>query len=230
MSDEEDYMSDAFLLKMNDVKPSLIKNNSVKRANENESKKKKLIEEARLRNRPMHVIQKEKLKEGLNKAITSDNKGFAMLQKMGFKAGTSLGKLGTTEAIKEPIKIVMKADQRSGLGVETAAREMQDKLLINFKRKIQDSDMSAEDYRKKMREQSDTKQPENKPMKNDSDENSDDEEVEEPEKPELSDIDKLEMLRKFLRNSYFYCDWCGNQFTNAQDMLDSCPGPTKDDH
>lgn len=215
MSDEDDYMSDAILLKIEDVKPSLIKNNSVKRANENESNKKKLIEEARLRNRPMHVIQKEKLKEGLNKAISSDNKGFAMLQKMGFKAGTSLGKSGTSEAIKEPIKIVMKADQRSGLGVETAAREMRDEQLINFKRKIQESDMSAEDYRKKMREQSDTKQvdkdlrklqkccrmieldkrvkfpihswfwPENKPLKNNSDESS---EEEEPEKPEISVI------------------------------------------
>lgn len=214
MSDEDDYMSDAILLKIDDVKPSLIKNNSVKHANENESRKMKLIEEARLRNRPMHVIQKEKLKEGLNKAISSDNKGFAMLKKMGFKAGTSLGKSGTSEAIKEPIKIVMKADQRSGLGVETAAREMRDEQLINFKRKIQESDMSAEDYRKKMREQSDTKQvdkdlrklqkccrmieldkrvkfpihswfwPENKPLKNDSDDSS--EEEEEPEKPELS--------------------------------------------
>lgn len=214
MSDEEDYMSDAILLKFADVKPSLIKNNSVKRANENETKKQKLIEDARLRNRPMHVIQKEKLKEGLNKAITSDNKGFAMLQKMGFKAGTSLGKSGTSEAIKEPIKIIMKADQRSGLGVETAAREKHDELLINFKRKIQESDMSAEDYRKKMREQSDTKQidkdlrklqkccrmieldkrvkfpihqwfwPENKQLKNDSDESSENEE--EPEERKLS--------------------------------------------
>jgi hypothetical protein len=42
MSDEEeDYMSDAFLAKLQDVTPSLIKNNTVRRQNEIEKQKQK---------------------------------------------------------------------------------------------------------------------------------------------------------------------------------------------
>lgn len=68
MSDEEeDYMSDAFLAKLekNDVRPSLIKNPATKRKNEFESKREK---EAK-KYKPVHVIQKELMKEGLNKPL-----------------------------------------------------------------------------------------------------------------------------------------------------------------
>lgn len=104
MSDEEeDYMSDAFLAKLQDVTPSLIKNAAEKRRNEIEAKR-----QLQLKSKPKSVqeLQEEKLKEGLNTALTSDNKGFAMLSKMGFKPGTSLGKSSTAESsgIKEPIK------------------------------------------------------------------------------------------------------------------------------
>lgn len=156
MSDEEeDYMSDAFLAKLQDVTPSLIKNTSVKRQNELELKKKELLRNKK----PIHEQQKEKLKEGLNKAITSDNKGFAMLSKMGFKPGTSLGKSSTdSTAIKEPIKINVNNDGRSGLGTQTAVREHHERQLSNLKRKINAADMSAEDYRKQMRNVSDKRQ------------------------------------------------------------------------
>jgi len=40
-SDEEDYMSDAFLAKLQDVKPSLVTNNTVKRRNEIELRQQK---------------------------------------------------------------------------------------------------------------------------------------------------------------------------------------------
>lgn len=157
MSDEEDdYMSDAFLAKLEDVKPSLIKNNSVKRQMEIENRKR---EEQMRKNKPIHVVQKEKLKEGLGKAISSDNKGFAMLSKMGFKPGTSLGKSSEdSTAIKVPISININSDGRSGLGTNTARKEVQERQLNNLKRKLQASDMSTEDYRKQMREATDKKQ------------------------------------------------------------------------
>lgn len=156
MSDEEeDYMSDAFLAKLEDVTPSLIKNSSIKRQNEIELKKK----EQQLKNKkPIHEQQKDKLREGLNKAISSDNKGFAMLSKMGFKPGTSLGKSSTESAIKEPIKININMDGRSGLGTKTAVRERHELQMSNLKRKIEAADMSAEDYRKQMRDVSDKRQ------------------------------------------------------------------------
>lgn len=157
MSDEEDdYMSDAFLAKLEDVKPSLIKNNTAKRQMEIEKRQR---EEQMRKHRPIHVVQKEKMKEGLGKAISSDNKGFAMLSKMGFKPGTSLGKSSAdSTAIKVPISINLNSEGRSGLGTQTARKEVQERQLSNLKRKLQASDMSTEDYRKQMREATDRKQ------------------------------------------------------------------------
>ncbi|KAL7034487.1 hypothetical protein ACKWTF_007985 [Chironomus riparius] len=151
-SDEEDYMSDAFLAKLEDVKPSLVTNNSTKRRNEIELRQQK----EKQKYKPMHVVQKEKLKEGLNKALTSDNKGFALLSKMGYKEGTSLGK--TQQAIKEPIKIKVPTEGRLGLGTETLIKESRERQLTSLKRKINESNLSTEEYRKQMREMSDKKQ------------------------------------------------------------------------
>ena len=45
--------------------------------------------------KPRKQLEAEKREKGLQQSIGSDNKGFAMLQKMGFKPGMSLGKKGT---------------------------------------------------------------------------------------------------------------------------------------
>lgn len=45
--------------------------------------------------KPMKLLEKEKRDEGLKTTLDAGNKGFAMLQKMGFKPGMSLGKQGT---------------------------------------------------------------------------------------------------------------------------------------
>lgn len=60
MSDDEDYMSDAFLAKLQDVTPSLVKNSAVRRKNEIESRQIKEKE----RRKPIFEQQKDKLKEG----------------------------------------------------------------------------------------------------------------------------------------------------------------------
>jgi hypothetical protein len=156
MSDEEeDYMSDAFLAKLQDVTPSLIKDNSVKRRNEIEARQ---IKEKEKR-KPIHEQQKDKLKEGLNKALTSDNKGFGLLAKMGYKEGTSLGKNDySTTAIKVPIKINIQNEGRLGLGTSTMIKEHREAQLTSLKRKINASDLSTDEYRKQMREMTDKKQ------------------------------------------------------------------------
>lgn len=156
MSDEEDdYMSDAFLAKLEDVKPSLIKNNSMKRQIEIETKQ----NEMRNKRKPIHEVQKDKMKEGLSTALTSDNKGFAMLSKMGFKPGTSLGKSSSdSTAIKVPISINLNTEGRRGLGTLTAVKEHHEMQLTNLKRKMNASDMTPEEYRKQMREVTDKKQ------------------------------------------------------------------------
>ena len=40
------------------------------------------------------MLEAEKREEGLNSAIGAENKGFALLSKMGYKPGMALGKTG----------------------------------------------------------------------------------------------------------------------------------------
>ena len=54
-------------------------------------------------------LEVEKRHEGLQKSIDSSNKGFAMLAKMGYKAGEGLGKSNSGRV--EPIPIEVKYDQ-----------------------------------------------------------------------------------------------------------------------
>ncbi len=69
----------------------------IARQYKNEAKRKKLDE--RNKTKPRKLLETEKREEGLNKTISSDNKGFAMLQKMGFKPGMTLGKKGLGQSL-----------------------------------------------------------------------------------------------------------------------------------
>ncbi|CAG0884938.1 unnamed protein product, partial [Darwinula stevensoni] len=74
-----------------DVRPGLL-SQSHKRSHELLKKKSEDRAKQKEQNKPKHIVEAEKREEGLQKAISSDNKGFALLQKMGYKPGTSLGK------------------------------------------------------------------------------------------------------------------------------------------
>ena len=81
---------------------------------EHEMLKKKTGQEEENKTKKTKVnLEIEKRHEGLQKSIDSSNKGFAMLAKMGYKAGDSLGKSNTGRV--EPIPIEVKND-RGGLG------------------------------------------------------------------------------------------------------------------
>jgi len=91
------------------------------------------------------ALEEQQRQEGLEKAIDSTNKGFSLLQKMGYKPGSGIGKnsecfsvLCKTYALlsyfycvlvdsgrMEPIGIVLKTD-RKGLGRETALKEIRE--------------------------------------------------------------------------------------------------------
>merc|ERR1719228_2974918 len=72
--------------------------------------------------RNIKEIEEDKREEGLAQSIAQpSNKGFAMLAKMGYKAGSGLGKDNTGRV--EPIAVTVKAD-RGGLGRETALRQL----------------------------------------------------------------------------------------------------------
>lgn len=113
MSDEEDYMSDAFLQKLTDNRPGLLSKHA---ARKHELQKKEKLANEKSKQKRRAVVEKEKREEGLGASISSDNKGFSLLQKMGYKPGMAIGKAGVGRT--EPIPVEVKTG-RGGLGRDT---------------------------------------------------------------------------------------------------------------
>ncbi len=119
----------------------------------------------------MAVMEDEKRREGLDKRLDSSNKGFAMLQKMGYKPGTvrlirpnqsktvftrtffigeGLGKKDVSGRV-DPIPIEVKKD-RGGLGREAVLREVTQRKAEFLKRRMlrqkeQGLQVSAQEFR-----------------------------------------------------------------------------------
>ncbi|XP_030374153.1 G patch domain-containing protein 11 [Scaptodrosophila lebanonensis] len=120
MSDEEDYMSDKFLAGLQEVRPSLVQDRGKKRQIELESKRDKQIKRQR-EIASATSTNNERLQKDLSQPLAADNKGFQLLAKMGYKAGSALGL--QADARTEPIAINIKND-RGGLGREAALAEL----------------------------------------------------------------------------------------------------------
>ena len=157
MSDEEDdYMSSSFLDVKEDIRPGLTFSRSTKRKHE--------IEKKRLESNKLHKtksrkeLEEESRNAGLDKAISTDNKGFALLQKMGYKPGMKLGlqkeDISTSAGLSEPIKVKLKTD-RGGLGREEeirkriAEREERRSKIKVYKEK--ETERLTEEFRERMR-------------------------------------------------------------------------------
>ncbi|ELU00962.1 hypothetical protein CAPTEDRAFT_140948 [Capitella teleta] len=89
-SDEDDYMSDAFLVA--DTRPGLLSREASRKHQQSVKIKEK---NAKYKTIPKKQLEQEKRTEGLEKPIGSENKGFALLQKMGYKPGMAIGKKGS---------------------------------------------------------------------------------------------------------------------------------------
>jgi len=255
--DECDYMSDEILnaCTTDDIRPGLVHSRSKQR--EYEISKKKCLDsvENKKKNMSSKVLESERLKAGLEKPLGIDNKGYSMLQKMGFKPGNSLG--GTSCGIVEPIAINIKSD-RKGLGREQAIKEIA--LRKEEIRRKQLQGISVTSFRSELsrryREReisTDLFKSEKACFKLDSDNgveipdelwfwpvtangmedeesaeggNKDEDEV----APQFTSEEKLELLTLYLRKTYCYCIWCGVRFDDEKDLSSSCPGPTRDEH
>lgn len=88
-SEEEDYMSDAFL--QTDTKPGLMPKVFLDKHRRKESALKKSTYQ---KAKSVKIVEAERRNEKLDTALDETNKGFAMLSKMGFKKGMGLGKEG----------------------------------------------------------------------------------------------------------------------------------------
>lgn len=111
-----------------DVRPGLVNSHKIARRMKLEEEKKHAEEEQKVKQKPLKQLEVERREEGLNSAITSDNKGFAMLAKMGYKQGDAIGRNSNSSGgggIVEPIPIQVKTN-RAGLGREAALKQLQE--------------------------------------------------------------------------------------------------------
>lgn len=248
-SEEDDYMSDAFLKGLPQVCPSLIQNAGKKRQVKIEAKRKEFNK------KPKNVESSDRLQAGLKCPIEAENKGFKLLAKMGYKSGDSLGK-STSSGIKEPIDIIVKAD-RSGLGREAALKEIECKRkeirAKHLLRQKNETKITPEEYRRRMTEKAQERfvetalrkcqtscenldhkanisEPHLKWFWPDRTPTEEDKSEYETEEDEYSFAEKLEMLTRYMRTSYNYCHWCGVHYQDIDDLDTNCPGLTKDDH
>lgn len=110
-----------FPISLQEVRPSLVQDRGKKRQIEVETKK----EEQRKRQREVTAasgtVDNARLQQTLSQPLSADNKGFQLLAKMGYKAGSGLGK--QPDARTEPVGITIKTG-RGGLGREAAIAEL----------------------------------------------------------------------------------------------------------
>lgn len=132
-SDElEDYMRDDFLERLVQEADTTHQRRTgetysqkrQRQLREIEAKNQRNIEEQRKR-LPLPLLEKERRSEGLKTAISDDNKGFKMLQKMGYQPGLPLGNPEKSTALIEPIPVKMMA-KRTGLGQSNDDEEASD--------------------------------------------------------------------------------------------------------
>ncbi|XP_072246496.1 G patch domain-containing protein 11 [Leuresthes tenuis] len=257
MSDEEeDYMSDAFLTKIQDVKPGV---NMVRREKE-AIKKEALHKEKNIKNRQKTYKEQEKesREAALQSSISNENKGFALLQKMGYKAGQGLGKEGAGRV--DPIPLNIKTD-RGGIGLEGLKKRKAEEELEHYRQKVrakqQNETKSLEDFRSRVRTEREERKIEGDlsrsqrsceqldsqkgitipreawywPKANPDDEDDDlDDKDEEEDIVEITSFDKLQILTSYLRGIHFYCIWCGTAYNDEEDLCSNCPGDTAADH
>lgn len=161
-SDEDDYMSDKFLIQeeVKNNRPGLIRNRKVQHDYEVQSKKLKIDEEVRNRNKSAKLVEKERREEGLSEAVSTSNKGFAMLAKMGYKKGEAIGK--SSSGIVVPLSITVKTN-RHGLGRESALQELQEKRMQIKKEKMEiankgdGKNITTDEFRKRFSQKNDMK-------------------------------------------------------------------------
>lgn len=141
------------------MRPGLVDSHKIARKLKMEEKKEKLEAEQKHKQKPVKQLEAERREEGLSVAISSENKGFAMLAKMGYKAGDAIGRTAT--GIVEPISIQLKSG-RGGLGREAAIKQLdeyREKLRkAKSEQKTETSTSSISQFRQRMAERNNSKQ------------------------------------------------------------------------
>ncbi|XP_056646778.1 G patch domain-containing protein 11 [Diorhabda carinulata] len=257
MSDsEDDYMSFKVLVdSKDDVRPSLLFNREKRKMDVF----KKKIEASNKRQKSLVELERENREMGLNTAISDENKGFKLLEKMGFKHGESLGK--NKSGIKEPIDIVIKQGT-SGIGRESHLKEVLNKKqqrkisylrhyetqfhLANKERKnlaqMRKDFFKAQkiceelDFRAKVKDPiedffwtRDTIKKRKKLERDEIYEDTDSSSDDEEFETNISE-ENLFTLIDYLRKKHLYCIYCVITGIDIKDLEENCPGPYRIDH
>eukprot|EP00074_Homo_sapiens_P023049 NP_001309178.1 G patch domain-containing protein 11 isoform 3 [Homo sapiens] len=244
MAEEEDYMSDSFINVQEDIRPGLPMLRQIREARRKEEKQ----QEANLKNRQKSLKEEEQERRdiGLKNALGCENKGFALLQKMGYKSGQALGKSG-----------------KSGIGHEASLKRKAEEKLESYRKKIhmknQAEEKAAEQFRMRLKNKQDEMKLEGDLRRSQracqqldvqkniqvpreawywlrlEEETEEDEEEKEQDEDEyksedLSVLEKLQILTSYLREEHLYCIWCGTAYEDKEDLSSNCPGPTSADH
>ena len=91
--EDEDYMSEAFLKGLEDVRPGLLtKTQKRKKKSDDRHEMSKALPKRKV----IKIAESEARQHALSTPISSSSKGYSLLQKMGYKEGTGLGKSGDT--------------------------------------------------------------------------------------------------------------------------------------
>ncbi|XP_068653055.1 uncharacterized protein [Aristolochia californica] len=247
--EEEDYMGDLSLFLPPEIpdppmkiskktSPALPPSKDKKPKPQNWQEKRKIDRELKQREEDQHTLAK------CESAIPPSNVGFKMLQQMGYKPGSALGRGGLGRV--EPIGLEIRRS-RAGLGREDPEKEKEKKGKLQFeKKRRKEEDLRVEfgvrlkshwrnrrivaDFNKaKMA----LMQLENKeimePEKGSDEENDGDEKPEEEEEQVITEEDLLDVLIK-LRDEHHYCLYCGCKYESMEALSANCPGPNEEDH
>ncbi|XP_066247080.1 G patch domain-containing protein 11 [Euwallacea similis] len=256
MSDsEDDYMSFKVIVDCkDDVRPGLL----VNREKRKHDMFKKKAEAPNKRQKTLHEMEQENREIGLSTAISNENKGFRMLEKMGFKSGESLGK--SRPGIKEPIDIVLKQGT-SGIGRESHIKEVlskrqQQKIknlkhyetqfrLANKERKnlaqIRKDFFKAQRVCEELDFRSNVKDPveeffwtketikKRRKMEKECPDDTDSSD-EDDEFEQYVTEENLFAIIDYVRSKHLYCLYCVITGIDIEDLRENCPGPYRMDH
>ncbi|KAH7640037.1 g patch domain-containing protein 11 [Dermatophagoides farinae] len=202
--DDDDYMSDKFLINDNSSqKTSLL--HSHKQKYEHERYKRRMECQPKSK-QIIKAMEEEKRQAGLSKPLLDpENKGFRLLQKMMTKTNDKIGSSSS-------------CDQETNLKRKTVEQLIMERRPIDIELRIGRKGLGHESSVRNKRLKSESINKDNKRN------------FDQIDQDKFLRYQRLEQLDHYVRSEYFYCLWCGCRYDSNDDLIDNCPGNTRQLH